>query len=115
MTFWNIAHAFNVTRHPPKSAPLAVALFLALAAAVPGAFIMYWMWTGPVMPILCLASLASSAVAAQLAWLLRAERHTDYFNLWDAAGAYAFIGFGAGMLSKSEEIVRLFGFSVSAS
>jgi len=64
------------------------------------------------MPVLCLASLANAAMAAMLAWILRAERATGHVNLWDIAGIYAFVGFGAGMLSKSEEILRLFGFAM---
>ena len=41
-----------------------------------------------------------AAAAAILAWALRSERQTSHVNLWDIAGIYAFVGFGAGMLIK---------------
>jgi hypothetical protein len=111
MTIWNTAGSYGITRNPPTSGPLAMVSSLALVAALPGVFIIWLMLPNPVMPVLCLASLASAAVAAQFAWGLGADRQTAYFNLWDVAGAYAFIGFGAGMLSRSEEILQLFGFA----
>ena len=39
---------------------------------------------------------------------MRAKRDTDHVNLWDVAGAYAFIGFAAGMISKPEYVLQLF-------
>ena len=109
MTIWTTAGSYDLTRSSSRSGQLAVVALVALVAAIPGAFIMSLAPAQPNMPGLCLASLTGSAVVALLAWVLRAERRTDYFNLWDAVGVYAFIGFGAGMLSKPEEILRLVG------
>jgi hypothetical protein len=33
--------------------------------------------------------------------------------LWDVAGAYAFIGFAIGMISKPEHVLQLFGVAAS--
>jgi hypothetical protein len=107
MTIWNAVGSYEVTRNRSKSSSRAIVAPLALAAAIPGAFVIWLLPAQPIMPVLCLASLSSAAVVALLAWGLGAERQTRYFNLWDTAGAYAFIGFGAGMLSKSKEILQL--------
>src|SRR5436853_5401014 len=108
MAIWNTAGPYDVTRSPPRSEQFAIVILPALIAAFPGVAVIWLMAADPVMPILCLASLASAAVAAVLAWVLRAELRTTQLNLWDIAGVYAFLGFGAGMLSKSDEILRLF-------
>jgi len=61
------------------------------------------------LPAFSLAWLVNAGCVALLAWCLRAKRHTDHVNLWDVAGAYAFIGFASGMISKPEHVLQLFG------
>ena len=49
------------------------------------------------------------SLAPPLAWLSGAERHSNGVTIWDVAGALAFIGFAAGMLTGPEQIRELFG------
>jgi hypothetical protein len=44
-----------------------------------------------------------------LAWLCGAERHSNGVTPWDVAGALAFIGFAAGMLTGPEHIREFIG------
>jgi hypothetical protein len=61
-----------------------------------------------VLPVVSLATIASAAVVALFAWWLGAERHSSNITGWDVAGALAFIGFAAGMLTDSEQMLQLF-------
>jgi hypothetical protein len=54
-------------------------------------------------------SLAAAGAAALLAWCSGAERDSDGITLWDFAGALAFFGFAAGMLSEPAHVAQLFG------
>ena len=67
----------------------------------------------PVLPMLSLVSLVAAAAVALLAWLSEAERCSDGITLWDVAGALAFIGFSAGMLSRPEDVLQLFGLATA--
>jgi hypothetical protein len=60
------------------------------------------------LPILSLAMIGASALAAFAAWALRANHDRGAVTLWDAAGAFAFVGCASAMLSKPESILRLF-------
>lgn len=82
---------------------------LALMAGIPG-LVVLWMMPVPLLyPALGVAALISAVGAAFLAWSFGSGRDTSHFNLWDAAGVYAFIGFAVGMTSKPDHIVQLFG------
>ena len=109
MALWHAVDSNRIRRRPISYQPSAIVAICAVLAAGPGAFIIWLIPAQPLLPILSFASLVSAGVAAALAWGLGAERHTRYFNLWDVAGAYAFAGFGAGMLCKSEDLLQLFG------
>jgi hypothetical protein len=62
-----------------------------------------------ILPALSLAAMASAAAVALLAWLCGAERHSNGVTPWDVAGALAFIGFAAGMLTGPEHIREFIG------
>src|SRR5262249_1408831 len=64
---------------------------------------------GPVSAAFAGVSLATASTLALVAWGLRAKLHTDCINLGDVAGACAFIGFAAGIVSQSEDVLELFG------
>jgi hypothetical protein len=64
----------------------------------------------PVLPVLSLAAIASAGVVALLAWWVGVERHSSSVTAWDVAGALAFIGFSASILTDSEQVLRLFGY-----
>ncbi|MBN8920232.1 MAG: hypothetical protein J0H62_05990 [Rhizobiales bacterium] len=59
-----------------------------------------------VVPSLSAAALASAAVIALLAWWMSADRNDAGISLWDVSGAYAFIGFAAGMLSEPQQVLE---------
>jgi hypothetical protein len=96
------AHAVRA----PKGTPLAI---LSAVIAIPIPFLM-WLVPAPlVLPAFALVALAAAGVTALAAWLLGVERDADHITLWDAAGAFAFIGCGAAVLTGSEHVVYLFG------
>jgi hypothetical protein len=112
MTRWSTADTYHPGDSALASGPHVSVAILALATAVPG-FIVIWLMSAPLLlPAVSLAWLVNAACAALLAWCVRAKRHTNHVNLWDVAGAYAFIGFATGMFSRPEEVLQLFGLAM---
>jgi len=62
--------------------------------------------TSALLPLMSLIALASAAVIALAAWCLSSSRQSAGITLWDVAGAYAFIGFAAGMLSDPQQVLE---------
>ena len=62
-----------------------------------------------ILPVLSLVATTSAAVVALVAWFSGAARHSNEVTSWDVAGALAFIGFAAGMLTGRERCCELFG------
>ncbi len=60
------------------------------------------------LPTISVVALASAAMIALAAWWASSYRNSSGISLWDAAAAYAFIGFAAGAMSDPYELVRLF-------
>jgi hypothetical protein len=60
------------------------------------------------MPVLALAGMGLAGSLALAAFATRASQDRTSVTLWDAAGACAFIGCAAAMLSRPESLVRLF-------
>ena len=81
-----------------------VVLFLAAAISLIG--FVQLIRSAPVLPSLCVMALASAAIVAFAAWSVSSDRNSPGVSLWDAAGAYAFIGFAAGMISDPEQIME---------
>lgn len=109
MARWSTVGPYSAGRSALASGPHATVAVLALIAAVPG-FVVIWLMSAPLLlPAFSLAWLVNAGCVALLAWCLRAKRQTDHVNLWDVAGAYAFIGFATGMISKPEHVLQLFG------
>jgi hypothetical protein len=77
-------------------------VLLALAAS-PAVLILPLVPLTQVLPALSLVALAGAAIVSLLAWHIRAQ------TLWDFAGACAFVGFGAGMLTRPEHVLALLG------
>lgn len=114
MSRWNIADHYRTGRRRAAFGAHAALLGLTSAAAVP-ALALVWLIPVPLLlPALSLVALAAAAAAALIAWWARANPRTDHVNLWDIAGACAFIGFAAGMISQPEQAVNLFGFAATA-
>ena len=67
-----------------------------------------------VVPVVSLAAIAAAAVVALFAWYRGAERASSNITSWDVAGALAFLGFSAGILSGPEQVLQLFGHATMA-
>jgi hypothetical protein len=95
----------HARQHPEAVGPVAV---LAASTAILAATFLAALWTLPrlmVLPVLCLAALASAASIALIAWRGGAtERHPTY---WDVAGALTFIGMCAAVLSEPDQVMAL--------
>ena len=59
-----------------------------------------------VLPLMSVVALASAAIVAFAAWCMSSDRNDNGISLWDVAGAYAFIGFAAGMLSEPQQVIE---------
>ena len=91
-------------------------LALAISGTVLSAAFVISAWALPsqlVLPVMCLAALATAAVVALVAWTRRTpdRRHPTY---WEIAGALTFIGMCAAILSEPDQVVRLFEVAPSA-
>ena len=60
-----------------------------------------------VLPVLCLIAIAGAAVVSFVAWRQGSAHDSQHVTAWDIAGALAFIGFAAGMLSNPEQAFSL--------
>jgi hypothetical protein len=58
------------------------------------------------LPTVCLAALVAAGATAAFAWISRA-RHQRHPNYWDIAGALAFVGMCAAMLSEPDQLLPL--------
>lgn len=97
------AHALRT----PEASP-SILLILSTVIAVPIPFLL-WLVPAPlVLPAFAVIALAAAATTALAAWLTGVERDADHVTLWDAAGAFAFIGCAAAVLTGSEHVLYLF-------
>jgi prepilin signal peptidase PulO-like enzyme (type II secretory pathway) len=81
----------------------AIALLFALLAA------------GPLtLPTISILALAGAGLIAAVAWSWRAAQQPGRVTMWDAAGALAFVGFAAGMLSEPEQVLEFVSLTPSA-
>ncbi len=87
-------HTTSVAFWAAITAPLIALLLLARPPAV--------------LPTISVVALASAAMIALAAWWASSYRNSSGISLWDAAAAYAFIGFAAGAMSDPNELVRFF-------
>jgi len=99
----------NGRRGEPGNQP---SLFLALASLVIGPIpVLAWLLPAAlVLPALSAILFSSAAIVGLLAWLGRAgSSGHDQLTLWDLAGAFAFVGCAAGILSETTSVAHLFG------
>ena len=59
-----------------------------------------------VLPSISVLALACAAIVAFAAWCMSSDRDSRGISLWDISGAYAFVGFAAGMLSEPEQLME---------
>ena len=111
---WKTAGSY-ATRHDAASfGPHVAVAVLAVAAAAPGLAVIWLMPAPVVLPAFGLAFLAAAGSLGLLAWQLGVKPRTEHINLWDVAGACAFIGFAAGIISQPEQVLQLFGYGTTA-
>ncbi|MPZ57638.1 MAG: hypothetical protein GEU91_14285 [Rhizobiales bacterium] len=85
----------------------ALALFT-LLAAIPLLLIASLTPAPLVLPVFSIIFLAFAGLVALFAWQTSAVRHSRTVTSWDVAGAFAFVGFAAAILSKPENILLAF-------
>ncbi len=114
MSRWNVVDNSRPGRRSPTFEPHTSFMILAVAAAVPALVLVWLVPFTLLLPALSLVSLATAAAAALIAWWTHANPRTGHINVWDIAGACAFIGFAAGMISQPEQVLSLFGYAATA-
>jgi len=83
-----------------------VSAVLLLPVTIPPTSFLLLARTTLLLPSMCLVAIAGAAVVALAAWCLSSDRHGAGITLWDVSGAYAFIGFAAGMLSDPQQVLE---------
>jgi hypothetical protein len=78
-----------------------------LAIAVPLIGFLFMVRPPLVLPSVSALALASAAIIALVAWCMSSDPNDTGISLWDVSGAYAFIGFAAGMLSEPQQVMEL--------
>jgi hypothetical protein len=104
MAHWKVLDPAHIERGntswkgPAGFAAVALAglSLLALARLVPAPLL---------LPTLSIVLLTMSGGCALLAWRLNGRRRPDRIDLWDIAGACAFVGCAAAMLSQPEHVL----------
>jgi hypothetical protein len=86
--------------------PNVVSALLLLTVTVPPTGFLLLARTPLLLPLMSLIALAISAIVALAAWCFLSDRHGSGITLWDVSGAYAFIGFAAGMLSDPQQVLE---------
>jgi hypothetical protein len=103
------------TQQPSRSAVASAAhtewtnltsAVLVSAIVVPLIGFMLLVRTALVLPSISAIALASAAIIALAAWCMSSDRNSAGISLWDVSGAYAFIGFAAGMLSEPQDVLE---------
>lgn len=75
--------------------------------AIPPIVFLFLVQPPLVLPSMSAFALVSAAVVALVAWCLSSKRQSKGITLWDVSGAYAFIGFAAGMFSDPQQVMEL--------
>ena len=82
--------------------------FLVVATLTLATLAAWLMPTQIFLPSIAIAALAVAALAALVAWHWTIVQDTGRLTLWDVSGLFAFIGFGACMLSDPQAVVQFF-------
>jgi len=87
--------------------PHLTAAILLLAVTIPPVGFSLLIRTLLLLETMSLIALAFSALVALAAWCLSSDRNGAGITLWDVSGAFAFIGFAAGMLGEPQRVLEL--------
>jgi hypothetical protein len=88
---------------PPESLQIHAAM--AAAAALPLLLLTSVVPRPLVLPVLCLVAIAGACIVSFLAWKRSTVDHPQRVTMWDVAGAFAFIGCAAAMMSNPEHLI----------
>jgi hypothetical protein len=80
---------------------------MAATAALPMLLLALFVPRPLVLPVLCLIAVAGAAAASLVAWKRGSVRDAHHVTAWDVAGALAFVGCAAAMLSNPEQVLIL--------
>lgn len=98
----------------PKTFSLGPDATATLIAAAAIAMFMIVLFVPLVLPVLSVIAIVSAGVVALFAWYSGEDHGSDRLTCWDVSGACAFIGCAAGMLSRPEHVVQVFGLATNA-
>jgi hypothetical protein len=96
----------DLQRGAGSSASLA---FLSATVAMPLVLLAAFVPAVLVLPLFGMTTLVYAAAFSTIAWWRNDERDVAGVTFWDVAGAFAFIGFAAVLLSRPEEVLPLLG------
>ena len=80
---------------------------MAASAALPLLLLASWLPRPLVLPTFCLVAIAGAAVASFVAWRRNAAPDSRNVTAWDVAGALAFVGCAAAIMSNPEQMIVL--------
>jgi ABC-type Fe3+-siderophore transport system permease subunit len=66
-----------------------------------------------VLPVFSLFALAGAVLVSFIAWRRNDNRNAQHVTAWDVAGAFAFVGFAAAMLSKPDQVLIYFAHTLA--
>lgn len=85
-----------------------VSLSVVAAMTIGTSFALIWALPGVlVLPALGILLILFSGCTALVAFAAGSDRNAAGFSIWDAAGAFAFLGCGAAMLSEPAQFLPL--------
>ena len=93
-----------------RASPEIALALLFLAVTTPSVALLLFIKASVILPALSLISLVVVTVIAVVAWATTTNRASTNITLWDVSGAYALVGFAAGMLSEPMQVVELISF-----
>jgi hypothetical protein len=106
----NLAKNWPVLPKTSSLGPDATATLIATAAI---AMLMIVVLVPLILPVLSIVAIVSAGVVALFAWCSGEDHSSDRFTAWDVSGACAFIGCAAGMLTRPEHIMQVFGLATN--
>ena len=81
---------------------------LSFAVALPAFFIVYSLEQHLVLPALSVLFFGTAALAAIMAFSIKAKKNTETLNLWDIAGVLVITGCAASVMGEPEQVAQLF-------
>ena len=98
--------------HPQWRIPEPLDIQIKLAAMAVSAALPLWLLASLlprplVLPTLCLVAIAGAGVASFVAWRRNAAADSRNVTAWDVAGALAFVGCAAAIMSNPEQMIVL--------